>query len=37
MVKLVNQAVFTAKIKEKNLPIFTATDIRTLLGFLVER
>ncbi len=30
MVKLVNQTIFAAKIKEKKLPIFTAGDIRAL-------
>jgi len=32
MVKLVNQTIFAAKIREKKLPIFTAIDIRTLFG-----
>lgn len=32
MVKLVNQAIFAAKIKEKKLPLFTAADVRTLFG-----
>lgn len=32
MVKLVNQAIFTAKIKEKKLYIFSAKDIRALFG-----
>src|SRR3990167_7197850 len=32
MVKLVNQTTFAAKIKEKNLLIFTANDIRALFG-----
>jgi len=32
MVKLVNQTIFAAKIKEKKLFIFTATDIRALFG-----
>ncbi|MBU4142819.1 hypothetical protein KJ590_02345 [Patescibacteria group bacterium] len=35
MVKLVNQTIFAAKIKEKKLPIFTATDIRALFGVSV--
>ena len=30
MVKLVNQTIFAAKIKEKKLLVFTAADIRTL-------
>lgn len=32
MVKLVNQTIFAAKIKEKKLLIFTAIDIRALFG-----
>ena len=32
MVKLVNQTIFAAKIKDKKLPVFTAADIRTLFG-----
>lgn len=32
MVKLVNQTIFAAKIKEKKLPVFTAADIRVLFG-----
>ncbi len=32
MVKLVNQTIFSSKIKEKNLSIFTASDIRILFG-----
>lgn len=32
MVKLVNQTIFAAKIREKKLFIFTAIDIRTLFG-----
>ncbi len=30
MVKLVNQTIFSAKIREKKLPVFTVADIRTL-------
>ncbi|MEK7482362.1 MAG: type IV toxin-antitoxin system AbiEi family antitoxin domain-containing protein [Patescibacteria group bacterium] len=32
MVKLVNQTIFAAKIKEKKLYIFSASDIRALFG-----
>src|SRR3989344_3057709 len=32
MVKLVNQTIFAAKIKEKKLPVFIAADLRTLFG-----
>ena len=32
MVKLVNQTIFAAKIKDKKLPVFTAADIRALFG-----
>ena len=32
MVKLVNQTIFAAKIKEKKLLIFTAIDVRALFG-----
>jgi len=32
MVKLVNQTIFSSKIKEKNLSIFSANDIRSLFG-----
>ena len=32
MVKLVNQTIFAAKIKEKRLPLFSANDIRALFG-----
>ena len=32
MVKLVNQTIFAAKIKDKKLPVFTAADICTLFG-----
>lgn len=32
MVKLVNQTIFSAKIKEKKLYIFSANDIRALFG-----
>lgn len=32
MVKLVNQTVFAAKIREKKLPLFTASDVRILFG-----
>ena len=32
MVKLVNQTMFAAKIKDKKLPIFTTADIRVLFG-----
>jgi len=32
MVKLVNQMIFAAKIKEKKLPIFTEANIRMLFG-----
>src|SRR3989344_8915738 len=32
MVKLLNQTIFAAKIKEKKLPVFIAADLRTLFG-----
>jgi len=32
MVKLVNQTIFAAKIKEKKLPLFTVSDIEALFG-----
>jgi len=32
MVKLVNQTIFSAKIREKKLSIFTASDVRALFG-----
>ena len=32
MVKLVNQTIFAAKIKDKKLPVFTAADIRAIFG-----
>src|SRR3989344_6324697 len=32
MVKLVNQIIFAAKVKEKKLPIFTEANIRMLFG-----
>ncbi len=32
MVKLVNQTIFAAKIKDKKLPVFSATDVRVLFG-----
>lgn len=32
MVKLVNQTIFAAKIREKKLPLFTASDVRVLFG-----
>ena len=32
MVKLVNQTIFAAKIKDKRLPVFTAADIRAIFG-----
>ena len=32
MVKLVNQTIFSAKIRDKKLPVFTAADIRVLFG-----
>ena len=35
MVKLVNQTIFAAKIKDKKLFIFSAIDIRALFGVSV--